>query len=202
MDNELRAFPVWAARVPQEKVRRLYETDAKGIHDEELIDEVGYALLARCESFIAANEVMWGDLACPHCSAKVPHGQNKEEVLRCPCGWELTWGEYVSTIRHRQLSGAEPVLRLFRDYAERFPKARTPRDKMLLIDCLIHGFHIYYKTGETTRPVAVNLIDGRMNEVINFLDRLTYGPDGTPGTRETKAEWDRNIVNALGWRKH
>jgi hypothetical protein len=71
---------------------------------------------------------------------------------------------------------------------------------MLLIDALIHGFHLYY-TGETTRPVAVNLIDGSMNEVIRFLDGLSYGPDSTPGTRETKTEWDRNAANVPGRRK-
>ena len=35
-------LPAWARRVPQRKIRRLYETDAKGIYDEDLIDEVGY----------------------------------------------------------------------------------------------------------------------------------------------------------------
>ena len=36
------ALPRWAPRVPQDKVRRLYETDARGIYDDELIDDVGY----------------------------------------------------------------------------------------------------------------------------------------------------------------
>ena len=48
-------LPTWAPRVPKALIRRFYETDAKGIYDEELIDEVGYALLARCQSFITAN---------------------------------------------------------------------------------------------------------------------------------------------------
>ena len=30
------------------KIRQFYETDAKGIYDEDLIDDVGYGLLARC----------------------------------------------------------------------------------------------------------------------------------------------------------
>ena len=86
----------------------------------------------------------------------------------------------------KQLSGAEPVLGQFRDYIEGWPRARTPRAKMLLIDRLIHGFHSYYKAeGEPTRPVAVNLIGGRLRQVLEFLDELTYGPGSTPGTRET-----------------
>jgi hypothetical protein len=195
-------LPVWAGRVPQWKIRRLYETDAKGIYDEELIDEVGYGLLARCESFITANQARTGELPCPRCSATVTHSWDKEELMSCQCGWELTWGEYFKTIQHKQLSGAEPVLRQFRHYVERFPKARTPRRKMLLIDRLIHGFHNYYKgTGDPTRPTAVNLIGGRLNQVIDFLDELTYGPRSSPGTRETKAEWGRNVMNARSWRR-
>ena len=85
---------------------------------------------------------------------------------------------------------------------EKFPKARTPREKMLLIDGLIHGFHIYIAmSAETSRPTAVNLIEGRMQEVIRLLDGLAYGPDSTPGTREAKAEWDRHAGNAPGRRK-
>ncbi|MEX2225792.1 MAG: hypothetical protein WEB52_05000 [Dehalococcoidia bacterium] len=33
----------WARRVRPETIRRLYTLDAKGIVDDELIDEVGYA---------------------------------------------------------------------------------------------------------------------------------------------------------------
>jgi hypothetical protein len=197
-----RELPVWAGRVPQWKVRRLYETDAKGIYDEDLIDDVGYGLLTRCESFITANEARSGALPCPRCSAPVEHTHRREEVLRCDCGWELTWGEYFRTIQHKQLSGAEAVLRLFREYAGRFPKARTAREKMLLIDYLIHGFHSYYKgAGNPTRPVAVNLIGGRLGQVMDFLDSLTYSEKSTPGTRAVKAEWDANIRNARSWGK-
>ena len=49
------AAPRWAPRVRRSKIRRLYETDALGIYDDELIDDVGYALLARCRSFLAAS---------------------------------------------------------------------------------------------------------------------------------------------------
>lgn len=198
--NPHHELPVWAGRVPQWKVRKLYETDAKGIYDEELIDEVGYALLARCEGFVLANEVRGGTLPCPCCSAPVEHTHRKNDVMRCDCGWELTWGDYFKTIQHKQLSGAEPVLRQFRDYIERFPKARGPRERMILIDQLLHGFHSYYKgVGNPTRPVAVNLIGGRLGDVMDFLDSLTYGPGSTSSIRETKSEWDRNIATARGW---
>ena len=70
---------------------------------------------------------------------------------------------------------------------------------MRLIDCLIHGFHWYYKTVGPTRPVAINLIEGRLSDVVAFLDRLSYGDQSTPGMRETYAEWDKNIDANRNW---
>jgi len=190
--------PTWAPRVTKREIRRLYETDARGIYDDDLIDEVGYGLLARCESFIDANEARAGKARCPRCSSIVEHGCRKEDVLRCDCGWELTWGAYFKTIQHVQLSGAEAVLDQFRSFVTAFPSARTAREKVLLIDRLIHGFHWYLKSG-VTRPVAVNLIEGRLSDVVAFLDDLTYGDQSTPGTRDNFAEWDKNIEANRNW---
>jgi hypothetical protein len=185
--------------VPKYKIRRLYETDARGIYDAELIDEVGYGLLARCQAFLDAEEARAGRAKCPACGAIVAHSGDRAEVLRCPCGWTLTWGDYFATIQGKQLSGAEPVRALFRDYVARFSVAPSPRAKMLLIDHLLHGFHWYYKDNTPTRPVAINLIEGRLRDVIAFLDALTYGQESTPGTREAKDRWDERIVPAKRW---
>ena len=68
-----------------------------------------------------------------------------------------------------------------------------------MIDRLLHSFHWYYKTNEPTRPVAVNLIEGRLRQVIGFLDNLSYGEKSTPGTKDNKASWDKNIQPARGW---
>ncbi len=193
-------LPTWASRVPMEQIRRLYENDAQGIYDEELIDEAGFALLARCQSFVEANEAVHGRAPCPACSTVIEHTGQKEAMLHCPnCGWELSWGEYFRTIQHRQLSGAEPVIELFQNYIQHFPLARSPRQKVLLIDRLIHGFHWYYKTGKPTRPVAVNLIQGRLQEVMAFLDSLSYGEWNTPGVQENRVEWEMNIETARSW---
>ncbi len=72
---------------------------------------------------------------------------------------------------------------------------------MVLIDTLLHGFHWFFKTNEPTRPVAVNLIDLRLWDVIDFLDTLSYGEHSTPGAQETKTAWDHRIENARHWRK-
>ncbi len=194
-----RDLPAWAPRAKQRDIRRLYKTDARGIYDEKLIDEVGYGLLARCQSFIQANEARDGRVRCPRCSATVTHSGDKEEVLHCDCGWELTWGDYFNTIQHAQLSGAEPVLKQFRTFIETFPVARTPQEKMLAIDRLIHGFHYFLKTDQPTRPVAVNLIEGRLRQVVAFLDELTYGEESSPATKETYAEWSAKIDVHREW---
>ena len=192
-------LPRWAPRVRQSKIRRLYETDALGIYDDELIDDVGYALLARCRSFLRANEAVAGRAPCPRCRQVVRHNRRKEELLHCDtCGWELTWGEYFATIQHKQLSGAEPVLALFQQFVARFPSASTPRQKMLLIDQLIHGFHWSLKHSPT-RPVAVKLIEGRLQEMIAFLDSLSYGGSSTAGVADAHDEWIERSQNARNW---
>ena len=193
-------LPRWARRVPKRKIRQLYETDAQGIYDLDLINEVGYALLARCESFITANGAREGELPCPACGETVRRVEmSREEVLHCSCGWTLPWVDYMRSMQHKQLYGAEPVLALFREYVRDFPRAGTARERMLLIDRLIHGFHYYYKADSPTRPVAVNLIEGRLSDVVAFLDRLSYGDQSTPGMRETYAQWDQNIEANRNW---
>jgi len=185
----------WAPRVKMNVIKRLYELDGLGIRDEELIDKVGWALLARCQSFITAVEAVRGQVRCPLCSQTIHHNAGKDEVLKCPsCSWEMAWSEYFKTIQHKQLSGAEPVLVFFREYKRKFPIAREPEKKMLLIDQLIHCFHINLVKGkvEPTRCAAVNLIEGSLNSVVDFLNRLSYGSESTPGLMETWKNWQKD----------
>lgn len=186
-------LPTWAPRVKKEMIRQLYADDAAGMVDAAQIDEVGFALLARCQSFIAANEAVEGRVYCPRCAALIQHSRAKEEILVCSCGWQLAWGDYFKTVQHMQLSGAEPVRAQFRAFVEAFPQARTSQEKIFLIDRLLHGFHWFFKDNSPTRPVAVNLIEGRLGDVIDFLETLTYGAHSTPGTQEHFAAWQSNL---------
>jgi hypothetical protein len=190
----------WAPRVQQHLIRRLYESDARGLLDEELLNEVGWGLYARCESFIQAVEAAHGRATCPGCGKIVLHSCVPEEVLRCAnCGWQTTWQTYFRSFQHKQLSGAEPVLVLFRQFMAHFPLASSPSDKMLLIDRLIHGFH-QSLGGDPTRTTGVNLIEGRHHEVVEFLDSLAYGDGSTRGTVETLEEWRGKInQSAEAW---
>ena len=192
-------IPSWAPRVPQHKIRQLYLNDANGIYDDDLIDDVGYALLARCESFLMANDAAQGRVICPVCSTTILHTGTHDEVLCCKqCGWEMVWKEYFATFQHKQLYGAEPVLELFRDFVKRFPSASTLHEKVLIIDTLIHGFHWNQKYG-CTRPAAINLIEGKLSDVITFLDDLTYGAVNTEGVQERHAEWVKNSEYVRSW---
>jgi len=193
-------LPVWAPRLPKSLIRKLYENDAQGIYDEELIDKVGFRLYARCQSFLMAVEAFHGNAACPICETKIRHDKTREFLLEChTCNWELSWEAYFSTIQHKQLSGAQPVLELFAGFVALYPQMESPQAKMVAIDHLIHGFHYFYKTNKPTRPVAVNLIKGRLTDVIEFLDRLTYSNSSTPGLQDEQYLWHVNLQSARTW---
>jgi hypothetical protein len=93
----------WAKRVEPQKIRRLYALDAKGIVDEELVDEVGYAMYARCESIRIATEAHAGRATCRSCGAILTHHWKKSELMVCACGWQKTWGDYLLSYQRKQL---------------------------------------------------------------------------------------------------
>ena len=135
MTGDAELLPEWAPRVKQSKIRQLYESEARGICDDDLLEEVGYALLFRCESFVAANTaVRYGQVPCARCGQTVERAREEDEVLECPCGWRLPWKRYFKTIQHKQLSGGEDVMGPFRDYVSSFPRVRDSRERMVLID--------------------------------------------------------------------
>jgi hypothetical protein len=139
-------------------------------------------------------EASRGKVTCPACGESVWHSVKPDTLLHCTqCGWEMLWQDYFHTFQHKQLSGAEPVLALFRSFVEGFGKARSGREKMVLIDQLIHGFHLSL-LGEPSRAAGVNLIEGSYHEVVHFLNELSYGDGGTPGMLAVHTEW-RATVN-------
>jgi len=186
----------WARRVSHDVIRRLYTLDAKGIVDEELIDEVGYAMYARCESIRTVTAAHFGRAKCPRCGEVVERvrqreGVSKDQPLVCACGWSTTWREYLKSYQHKQLMGGA-AFPAFLEFIETWPKARSPRDKLLLIDGLVHALHvnvIEQKDLLFARAAAVNLIEGKLKDVVALLDELAYSDLSTPGTREARDEW-------------
>ena len=196
--NEIR----WAPRVPKWKIRRLYESDAKGILDEELLDDVGYALLDRCDSILTVAEAQGGRVRCPRCSTQGlktilerprHRGDVRDAVLKCHvCEWHTTWGEYHLSFKRKQLN-AGGATKAFEAFAATFPVCSTPKQKLIAIDQLIHEFHysLRKKPNLPTRPVGVNLIEGKLTDVVRFLDALTYGDQTAVELKEAREDWDR-----------
>lgn len=197
----------WSPRLPKHKLRRLYERDALGIRDEELLEEVGWCLYARCRDILTIQRALKeGQVRCPRCDARQVASyirrltKDVDEVLRCPlCGWELTWREFWQSFRHRQLhpGGAVPA---FGAFVEEWERARSEKAKMLAIDRVVHAFHysLQDRPDLPCRAAAVNLIAGRLTDVVEFLDSLAYGPGSSPELRRIQARW-RDGIRASSW---
>ena len=175
----------WAKRVSRTDIQRLYESDARGMLDEDLLDKVHFAVHARvCDMFEVREAQQTGRVKCRNCGAPIPQpyqmgSHSKNNVLKCAqCGWQVTCGEfYESYTGGSMLPGS--VFNLFESYLERFPKAKTAPEKMLLIDWLIHQFHI--NQGVARMPVGVNVIQGTTNQVRELIETLAGSPNSTQG---------------------
>jgi hypothetical protein len=192
--------PHWWPRVPPEKIRRLYTNDALGLVDEDLIDDVGTSLLLRCQSILVACEAAGGRAACPRCEASIQHSRNKRERITCPaCGWQTLWAHYAKTFEGRGLIGGGSIP-FVRAYVETYEHARSPHERLLLIDRLIHAFHweVHERIG-MSRPVACDLIAGRFEDVVEFLDTLTYGERTTSEVQQERAAWERKVDRSGDW---
>lgn len=192
--------PTWAPRVSRYAIARLYRIDASGIRDEDMVDEVGYALLARIQDILIATDAHRGRVHCRECGSVIrrrPSGLRRDverETVTCKqCGWQLPWLEYYKSYRNKHLlaGGMEPF---FHEFVADFPAARGYGEKIVLIDTLIHRYH-WELEGKGGGPGAVNLIGGTRDEVIAFLNELTYGGDSTAGLEENRRHWRKK----LGW---
>lgn len=195
-----RQAPRWAGRVPRWKIARLYRDDALGIHHDELIDDVYYTLRERCGSMIAVAESRRGRAPCPGCGAVVRHTGERHCELRCRrCGWQSRWDAYRRSFagRHLIAPGLVPFLR---EFVEGFAAARTPREKLLRIDWLIHRFH-WEGSAIRGQPAAATLIRGRAREVNAFLRELTASRR-PPGIGDPARYWSEAELRQLAvWKK-
>jgi hypothetical protein len=191
--NNSDSLPQWAAKVAQPPIRRLYESDARGLLDERLLFEVGWALYSRCLSIIMVTN---RQVMCPQCQHVFStqwqwHKRYDQLQIRCPrCDrWEITGAQYRQSFERDGLA-AMMALPIFQTYVENWPRATTPAAQMLLIDQLIHAFHWGLKQQDIPhRATANNLIAGSHDAVITFLDQLSYGEASTTELRATYAEW-------------
>lgn len=192
--------PRWGPRVPQHRIRRLYESLARGIVDEALVDDVGIGLFLRCKSILTVHDIRLNHrLPCPSCGQVIAldgtewSRDSDESTLRCDrCLWTMKWADYWVTFRHQEL-GPGGAVDIFEEYVKEWEAATTERDKILAIDRVIHRWH-WETTQERPsfglgRPTGVNLIEGSRKGVIAFLDNLSYSTSSPEETKAMRDAW-------------
>jgi hypothetical protein len=175
-------------------LKRLYDADARGLQDLELCEEVGCALFARCETFelVRASRVR-----CPGC--RTVFGVAREGVSACPsrsCDFSTSFPDYRASVRRHYAwpgRGGDAFAAFHRQY----PAARTYAQKIVLIDQLIHSFHIDEKRGAPVKSVASKLLEGNKKGVVRFLDELSArDPEAKQAWRsKTAATIDARVLD-------
>ncbi|MDR0324895.1 MAG: hypothetical protein LBI19_02210 [Oscillospiraceae bacterium] len=161
----------WASKVSRSKLIRLYQSEAQGLLDENLLDDVGYSFYTRCKQAKEARKAMEkGQIVCHTCD-KALMPADDTAVAFCPCGYSYTYREYRRSCNAANMPGgrADPV---FRSFAEKWPGCKSSTEKMLLIDWLVHECHVTIMSGEKGRSVCVNLIEGTHAQLRDMLEML------------------------------
>ncbi|UCC16384.1 MAG: hypothetical protein JSU58_08440 [Dehalococcoidales bacterium] len=193
--NEPETQIKWAPRVSREKILELYIKVASGYDDEELIDEVASAFYNRCSDLIRIAERRF---ACPACKNELPHPHRPDTDLACNnCGWRMNWRSYYATFKGKQLMVNVDLTDVTRKFVNELPECETPQVKMILIDAIIHACHAWVQNGVTYygRPLAVNFIEGNMNQVVAFLENLPNGPDTLPEMNQQLMDWRKKVLS-------
>ena len=189
----------WSQRVSRDKIKKLYESDANHMLDYDLLQDVGYAFIARSESILAANRLLkFHIFACPSCGEDI-HENKENRSYICGCGWSVGEKELKATYQGKQLIGYA-----LDEYANKFiadwnRALNDPKKQMVAVDYLIHRFH-WEMTEKPTRPVAVNFIEGSMNTVTQLILELAYGD--TEEMQEHLEHWKKIKAKADSiWKK-
>lgn len=194
----------WTPRISRNKIVRLYESDANGMLDEELLEDIGFSIYMRC---IEGQEVMDAvrnmRVKCRRCGKIIIRKSKRDqhESLRCSCGWNTTWGHYrKNTFSQNMCNGnADPF---FREYIKKWENAKTAREKMILIDWLIHQFHI--QDHIPGRAVGPNIIAGTKQQVAELIFHLAYGKHSVASVeakeqyRKLHNDWRKKLIEKLG----
>jgi hypothetical protein len=116
--------------------------------------------------------------------------------------WEITGRQYRESFQYDGLA-AWAALPVFQSFVDRYPAALAPRERMILIDQLLHEFHYALRRVSATgqrehhklphRTTADSLIEGSHDQVVAFLDSLTYGEESTAELKATQTEWRKKV---------
>jgi hypothetical protein len=187
----------WAGKVSRREIQRLYESDSLGLLDEELLEKVMYTIHARvCDMFEVREAQQTSRVKCRNCGEYISQpywmgGRNKDNLMKCEqCEWQTTCGEFYDSYTGKDLLPGSRK-ELFQEFLERFPSARTSQEKMLLLDWLIHEFHVH--AGVAGRLVAMNVIQGSRDQLIALLSSLAASESGQ-ATKEAFLREEDNPV--------
>lgn len=159
----------WPEKLDIHKLNKLYMLDAKGIHDEVLADEIGLTLYLRCKYGKEDMERMEKNVIRCHGCGKELAGET--DFRQCSCGRQYSYREYRRSFRKDNMpTGA--AAKIFATFIQKWDAAKSYNEKIVLIDTLLHEFHLSLVSGATHRPVAMNFIDGTRSSVEQIINQL------------------------------
>ena len=161
----------WVSKVSRSKLVRLYQGEAKGLLDVELLDDVGITFYSRCKQAIETRECLdRGQLICHFCGAVLTPGSYTAAVT-CPCGYSYTYREYRRSCNAANVPGGR-AMPVFHAFVAKWPQCKDSTKKMLLLDWLVHECHVTVMSGAKGRSVCVNLIEGTLAQLRDMLEKL------------------------------
>lgn len=185
----------YAPRLAPHKLRRLYESQAQGRLDEDLLEEVALTLYLRCLDILAVDRAKRGLYRCPHCHLRgerteIATQRDASDEIACPrCGGAFSRREFRASAKRRQLNlgGAGDF---FTQYAAEYERPADAQRRMLQIDRLVHGFHhsLAANREQPTRSVGPNLLALNLADSLRFLDELA-GLEGGSAIEASARAW-------------
>jgi len=189
----------WAPRLRTDHLIALYESNASGVLDPDLVDKVGWRLWERLCDVIRVSD---GKVRCPVCrcefQVRIP-GEEPDTVKTCPgCGWRVTAGEWHKSWEHQGLNGK---CEEFEHFVRSYPRAATASQRMILIDAAVHALHVSARLDLFGNFAARNFLEGSRPKIVALLEELADGPgsaiaEGAP--RRWEAARDQYRANRTG----
>jgi hypothetical protein len=177
----------WAPRLRTDRVVTLYESNASGVLDPDLVDEVGWRLWERLGDVIRVTN---GKVRCPVCQAefqvRVP-GEVPDTVKTCPtCGWRVTARTWHKSWEHQGLNGN---CEEFDHFVRSYPAATTASQRMILIDAAVHALHVSVRDDLPGNFAARNFLEGSRPKIVALLEELANGP-GSAIAEGARQRWE------------
>ena len=191
----------WSKRLPLDKLKRLYLSQADGLLDEELLEDVAVTLYLRCKDIIAVDKSKHGEVRCPFCYdtglketfIKINRDESGKIIDKLQCDECLnmfSYAEYKLCYKKEQLNmgGAGDA---FKRYINEYERPALPAKRMLQIDRLIHEFHYSLKSkpDQPTRSVGPNLLAAKLTAAMKFLDELSGITGDNDELKNTAENW-------------